>query len=77
VLEAKLVGGMSNSRYREIVKVSESTALRELRQLAKIGVLEKVGATGRTTHYIVAKIKPVINPSNPSSMGRKGKSSRR
>ena len=29
--------------------------LRELRQLTKLDILEKVGVAGRATHYIVAK----------------------
>jgi len=66
VREAKARGGISNSRYREITGVSDSTALRDLRQLAGLGVLQKVGGTGRATHYSVARTKPVINPSNPS-----------
>jgi hypothetical protein len=42
---------------------------RELLQLTKLGILEKVGVAGRAIHYIVAKEKPVINPSNPSQQG--------
>ena len=66
VAHVKSKGRISTGEYRDMVKVSESTALRELRQLTKLGVLEKVGGTGRAAHYIVAKAKPVINPSNPS-----------
>ena len=66
VAQAKSKGRISTSEYRDMVKVSESTALRELRQLTKLGILEKVGDTGRAAHYVVAKVKPVINPSNPS-----------
>ena len=66
VAHAKSKGRISTGEYRDMVKVSESTALRELRQLTKLDILEKVGGTGRAAHYIVAKAKPVINPSNPS-----------
>lgn len=66
VAHAKSKGRISTGEYRDMVKVSESTALRELRQLTKLGILEKVGGTGRAAHYIVVKAKPVINPSNPS-----------
>jgi len=66
VVHAKSTGRISTGEYRDMVKVSESTALRELRQLTKLGILEKIGGTGRAAHYIVAKVKPVINPSNPS-----------
>ncbi len=68
VWEAKSSSEINNSRYREISVVSESTALREMRQLVRLGVLVKVGGTGRTAHYTVAKGKPVINPSNPSEV---------
>lgn len=66
VMHAKTSGRISTGEYRAMTKTSESTALRELRQLAKLRVLEKVGGSGRAAHYIVAKAKPVINPSNPS-----------
>lgn len=62
VAHAKSKGRISTGEYRAMVKVSESTALRELRQLTKFGILEKVGGTGRAAHYIVAKVKPVTNP---------------
>ena len=58
---------ISTGEYRDMTKTSESTALRELRQLTKLGVLEKVGTSGRAAHYIIAKAKPVINPSNLSA----------
>ena len=66
VNHAKTTGGINNSLYRNITGISESTALRELRQLVQLGVLEKVGDTGRAAHYTIVKEKPVINPSNPS-----------
>jgi ATP-dependent DNA helicase RecG len=66
VAQIKSKGRISTSEYRDMVNISESTALRELRQLTKLGVLEKVGGTGRATHYVVAEVKPVINPSNPA-----------
>lgn len=62
----KQTGELSNVQYREIALVSESTALRDLRELVKCGVLVKLGGTGRNITYAVAKNKPVINPSNPS-----------
>jgi len=67
VAHVKSKGRISTSEYRDLVEVSESTALRELRQLTKLGILEKVGETGRAAHYVIPKVKPVLNPSNPSS----------
>lgn len=66
IAQIKSKGRISTGEYRDMVKISDSTALRELRQLTKLGILKKVGGTGRAAHYIVAKAKPVINPSNPS-----------
>jgi len=56
---------ISTAEYKALTKTSESTALRELRQLTKLGVLQKIGTSGRAAHYIIAKTKPAINPSNP------------
>jgi ATP-dependent DNA helicase RecG len=64
IRHTKATGSINNAQYREITSVSERTALRELTQLVKLGVLEKVGATGRTVQYVIAKHKPAINPSN-------------
>lgn len=68
VMHAKTSGRISTGEYRAMTKTSESTALRELRHLTKLCVLEKVGGSGRAAHYVVAKAKPVINPSNPSAI---------
>ena len=68
VMYVKTSGRISTGEYQAMTKTSESTALRELRQLTKLCVFEKVGASGRAAHYIVAKAKPVINPSNPSEI---------
>ena len=55
---AKAASGISNAQYREIGGVSESTALRDLKELTTLGMLERVGGTGRTTSYVVARAKP-------------------
>ena len=66
IAHTKRKGRISTGEYRDMANVSESTALRELRHLTKLGILKKVGDTGRAAHYTVVKAKPVINPSNPS-----------
>ena len=66
IKHAKATGRINNAQYRDITGVSERTALRELRQLTQLRVLEKVGHTGRAAHYVTAKHKPVINPPNTS-----------
>jgi len=40
-----------------------------VRQLTKLGVLEKVGKSGRAAHYIIAKAKLVLNPSQGEQTG--------
>jgi len=64
----KVTGRISNALYREITGISERTALRELRQLTDRGILAKVGGTGQSVHYVIAKAKPVIGKGggNPS-----------
>ena len=66
IKHAKVTGRIDNTQYRDITGVSGRTALRELRQLTQLGVLEKVGHTGRAAHYVIAKHKPAINPPNTS-----------
>lgn len=68
IMQAKATGRINNAQYREIAGVSESTALRELRHLITLGVLEKVGGTGQAAHYAIAKTKPVTGEQggNPS-----------
>ncbi|MFA4827916.1 MAG: ATP-binding protein [Thermodesulfovibrionales bacterium] len=68
VMYVKTSGRISTGEYQTMTKTSESTALRELRKLTKLCIFEKVGASGRAAHYIFAKAKPVINPSNPSEI---------
>jgi ATP-dependent DNA helicase RecG len=67
VMHVKLHGYLTNSAYRGIVGVSESTALRDLRSLAAMGLLKKTEGTGRNARYELISGKPVVNPSNPSS----------
>ena len=57
----KVTGRINNAQYRDITGISERTALRELRQLTDRGIFAKVGGTGQSVHYIIAKAKPVIS----------------
>ncbi|MFQ5453118.1 MAG: ATP-binding protein [Candidatus Zixiibacteriota bacterium] len=66
VVHLKTVRQISNSEYRQLTGVSESTALRELKKLMEQGLLKKIGGTGRSAHYCLVGRKPVKNPSNPS-----------
>jgi ATP-dependent DNA helicase RecG len=56
---------ITNSEYQTIVGVSRATASRDLEELLAKGVLERVGTTGKGTHYLLAK-KRLVNGSNDS-----------
>jgi ATP-dependent DNA helicase RecG len=55
IQHAKIKGRINNAQYRNMTGLSESTALRELRQLTVKGIFEKVGATGQAAYYTIAK----------------------
>ena len=59
----KTHGKMTNRDYQELTGAISQTALRDLRHLVAVGLVEKIGATGRSTHYQLRK-KPDINPTN-------------
>ena len=46
---------ITNSEYQESTGASRATASRELDALLAKGVLEKVGTTGKGTHYVLEK----------------------
>ena len=48
----KTHGRITNQEYQNFVTVSKPTASRDLDELSKKGVFEKVGTTGRGTHYV-------------------------
>ena len=56
---------ITNADYQKITGASESTALRDLNALGKLGIIAKVGGTGRSAHYTITT-KPAKNPSKPS-----------
>ena len=59
----KTRGQISNREYQELTGAISQTALRDLRDLLAIGLVEKVGTTGRSTYYRLRN-KPDINPTN-------------
>lgn len=58
----KGAGRINNSIYRDLLGVSERTAVRDLRQLTDFGIFTKVGTTGQSAHYIIARNKIEGNP---------------
>ena len=59
----KTQGRISNRDLRDQIGVTIRTASRDLEDLVRKGVLTKVGATGRSTFYVLAR-KLVINRTN-------------
>jgi ATP-dependent DNA helicase RecG len=57
VRHAKVAGRITNAQYRELTGISDSTALRELRLLTRIGVFDRVGGTGQAIYYVIARPK--------------------
>jgi len=65
ILFVKQNGSITNKQYQEIGKVTDRTALRDIKELIWKKVFHKIGTTGRGTHYVIKK-KPDINPTNPT-----------
>lgn len=55
LVHVKAQGRITNSEYQAVVATSRATASRDLEELLDKGVLEKVGTTGKGTHYVLAK----------------------
>jgi predicted DNA-binding transcriptional regulator YafY len=54
---------ITNRDYQTLTGAISQTALRDLRELMAFGLVDKIGKTGRATHYRLRK-KPDINPTN-------------
>jgi len=63
ILFVKQNGSITNKQYQEIGKVTDRTALRDIKELIWKKVFHRIGTTGRGTHYVIKK-KPDINPTN-------------
>jgi len=59
-------GVITNKAYRDLTGVSPRAALRELTDLCTREILVKQGTTGRSTVYLLKKIKPAKHATNPS-----------
>jgi predicted HTH transcriptional regulator len=55
---AKQNGRITNKEYQQLANVTDRTALREFRELLDKGIIEKIGTTGRGTHYVISQKKP-------------------
>jgi predicted HTH transcriptional regulator len=77
VAHLRTAGRITNREYQVLVGVTDRTALRDFDELVARGVIEKRGATGRATHYVLARRtrqepdkpdtrEPDRNPTNPT-----------
>jgi predicted HTH transcriptional regulator len=46
---------INNTKYQEVTGVAKRTALRDLKQLMELGLIERIGTTGKGTYYILSK----------------------
>ena len=56
---------LNNTDYQEIFGVSKPTASRDLSDLVRKGVLERIGTTGKGTYYVFDR-KGLVKGSNGS-----------
>lgn len=47
---------ITNKEYRELNKISETTAVRDLDELEKLGLVKQVGKKGRNVYYKLIKV---------------------
>ena len=62
VLYVKEKGKITNKEYQAVCGVKERLATMELKDLVEKGIFEKVGSTGKGTHYIM---NPALKPQKP------------
>jgi ATP-dependent DNA helicase RecG len=55
IRQVKIAGKITNQDLRDLTGVVIRTASRDLEDLVKRGVLQKVGTTGRGTYYVLAQ----------------------
>jgi len=56
---------ITNREYQELTGAISQTALRDLKDMMALGLVDKVGTTGRSTRYRLRR-KPDINPTKPT-----------
>ena len=49
----KREGRITNKMYREALEVTDRTALRDLKELMALGLLDRMGETGQHTFYVL------------------------
>jgi len=62
-------GHITNKEYREVLNLPRRTALRDLNDLCKKGVFQKVGVTGRNARYVLMRHKRAKRATKESRRG--------
>ena len=53
-------GRITNEEYRKLNKVSDTTAVRDLDELEKLGLVKQIGKKGRNVYYALIKDYPPV-----------------
>lgn len=53
-------GRITNEEYRKLNKVSDTTTVRDLDELEKLGLVKQVGKKGRNVYYVLIKDYPQV-----------------
>jgi len=73
VLHMRTIGmGLTNKGYRELTGASKRTASRDLEELLSLGVVDRVGETGRGTRYVLEGPERGQRGHNGAGKGPKG-----
>ena len=76
VTQVKQNGRITNREYQTLFTVSKATATRDLEQLRTLGVLARVGVTGKGTYYVLSS-KGLTKGSNGSSKPKDSQTAQR
>lgn len=71
VMYVKEKGKITNKEYQEAAKTTSRTALRDLKHLCELGILQRIGTTGRKTEYVLTRQKPDKHDINPTETRQK------
>lgn len=58
IRQTQATGQINNEQYRSLTGTTDRTALRDLKKLTELGILRRVGETGQSAYYVMAKTKP-------------------
>jgi len=73
ILYVKESGRITNREYQKIAGTTDRTALRDLNRLCDLGILQRIGSTGRKTEYILVGQKPDKTDTNTTQTRQRDK----